>query len=837
MIEMERGRDSLPKNPGTPLRLGSDDPAARSEAEDLLSRFIKGPFQEVQDTSQRSDNIPSPLLHSAVPKVRAKIPRGNVQLRPQPAIALPVARKKASIPLQESSSGTSSPASDTPRLAIKRRSGRPRVEPVNYYQKFSLHDTESEEKKHPLETSSNGLSRAQPIATRASVLPATSDKAIQRLNPVKSLLSRELGTYYTSQLYAKFTGDFKVCKTWKGASNDVVSLAWSPDGTKFAAGATAQCDEHMMAYNRKNNLMFGNLVTNELHELPDHSIKRPNISVLNDACLYMSVTAVQWFKDTLYTASYDNTVKLWDTSRGRPGCYKTLEHDSKVVVMARSNFTENLLAIGTQTIGYWNVDQAQYAALELPRTRSRKAGDVELVPTSIAWGSTHATKDYLLAGMSEREDGVAQHGLLAAYRVRESTIIPEYFSPSSQNVFDITWHPVLPMFAIACTAGQQASRGTQSTVNLYEPLSRKTRVMELECPALDMNEVVFCPRNTNYISASCTDGITYVWDRRNPDEILHRLRHGDPLNQLDEEIGRELADTGVNMQVWGTALDQFYTGASDGMVKKWNILRAPEDVLVEDVACLKEGIMSGAISPDQTNLLIGDVSGGVHLLSNSPFMSDQSATFAFRECPSTTEESDPDSGVKAARELMATGQIERHPVYGPGKGPFYQGPFAIWARPAGTQSEQIAVTGLETRYEIRQLGGLAPEHRKGLTATAREEIERHILLAQIRNKKRGRNKRRNPGIMVKTHANFIDLCNEPDEEHNPARKAPSKRKHMRPGMGIPIISKIEPSVIDLTGDSDTESNSMAHMLEEEASSSDDDFWWPDSGTIDPNFAE
>ncbi|RDW93208.1 WD repeat protein [Aspergillus mulundensis] len=602
-----------------------------------------------------------------------------------------------------------------------------------------------------------------------------------------------------------------------------------------------------MAYNRKNNLLLGNLVTNELHELPDHCIQRPKDSVVNDARLFMSVTAVQWFEDTLYTASYDHTVKLWDTARGRPACYRNLKHDSKVVVMARSNFTENLLATGTHTIGYWDTDQAHYTALELPRPRSRKAVDIKLVPTSIAWGSTYAIKDYLLAGMSEREDGVAQHGLLAAYRVRESSIIPESFSPSSQNVFDITWHPVLPMFAIACTAGQQACRGTQSTVNLYEPLSRKTRVMELECPALDMNEVLFCPWNTNYISASCTDGITYVWDRRNPDEILHRLRHGDPLNQLDEELDRELADTGVSMQLWGTASDHFYTGASDGMVKKWNILRAPEDVHVEDVACLEEGIMCGATSPDRTNLLVGDVSGGVHLLSNSPFMPDQSATFTFREGPNTMDESDSDSGVKAARELMASGQIERHPLYGPGKGPCYKGPFAVWARPAGTQSEQIAVTGLEPRYEIRQLGGMAPKHRKGLTATARKEVEGHILLAQIRNKKRSGNKRRNPGTIVKTDGNFIDLCNEPDEEHNPARKTPSKRKHMRPGMGIPIISKIEPGVIDLTGDSDTEcsaslSSSVTyhgkpHVLEDEASSSEDDFWFPDSGTIDPNFAE
>ncbi|KAL4993661.1 WD40-repeat-containing domain protein [Aspergillus recurvatus] len=864
MIEMER--DALSKYPGTPARLGSDDPSMRSEAQDLLSKFTRYSSREAQDTSKKPGDLQIPPINPTAPKVRGKIRRGNAQLRPQagasakPVIALPMARRK---PLSPSSSESPSPDRDIPRPAVTRRPRRARAEPVNYYKKISLPGSESEEVQAVRTKSiSRGLSRSRPsaIPSLTSQSPLNRGDNIKRQDTsVNSLLQRELGSR-NLRLNEKCTSDLRLSKAWKGASNDVVSLAWSPDGTKFAAGATAQCDEHMMAYNRKNNLLLGDLVTNELHELPDHWIQRPKNSVVNDPRLFMSVTTVQWFEDTLYTASYDHTVKLWDTSRGKASCYKTLKHDSKVVVMARSNFVENLLATGTyrNTVGYWDISKAQYTALELQRGRSRK--DIELMPTSIAWGSTHATKDYLLVGMSEKEDSVAQHGLLATFRVRESSIEPESFSPNSQNVFDITWHPVLPMFAIACAAGQQTCRGTRSTVNLYEPLSRKTRVMELECPALDMNEVVFCPWNTNYISAGCTDGVTYVWDKRNPDEILHRLGHGDPLNQLDETIDREQADTGVNMQLWGIGYDLFYTGASDGMVKRWNILRAPEDALVQDVASLQEGIMCGAFSPDRSNLLIGDVSGGVHLLSNSPFMPDESTDFSFKESPyAIKQESDSDSGVMAARDLMKSGQIQRHPVFGPGQGPYYRGPFAAWARPTGTQPELMAATALEPKYEIRQLGGIAPKHRKGLNPTTREEVEGHITLARIRNQKHGGNKRRNPRVTGLTEDIVIDLCSEPGMDRktpgwDPAYDTLPKRRYTMPKASSFIISNVEPEVIDLTGDSEAESPEGSEIpsgssirslevsrrsseFEDEASDLEDDFWWPDSSKVDPNFTE
>ncbi|BCS27511.1 WD repeat protein [Aspergillus puulaauensis] len=883
------GRDSLnSRNSITSTLLGSDDPSMIKESEDLLSKFIRGASNEARDAFLQPQNTGSPVTNLATErsKARVKIPRGNIQLRPQsnsrptehvppkapanPAsmtkrtVTLPSPRRKPPSSQRKQAAQSPSPDSDVPLpgSAVIRRSGRSRAGPTNYYEKFPLLNSEDEGKvqkiktvpipRGPLRCPRYGIpsTTPQPPASRISRQQNTSFSSLFQ--------QRELGAHSNRQLYSQFTGGFKVSKAWKGASNDVVSLAWSPDGTRFAAGATAQCDEHMMAYNRKNNLLFGNLTNSELCELPDHCIPRPGGTgsashVVNDSRLFMSVTAVQWFEDTLYTASYDHTVKLWDTSRGKATCHKTLKHDSKVIVMARSNFAENILATGTHMIGYWDTNDAEYTALELPRARSRK--EIELVPTSIAWGSSHATKDYLLAGMSDKEDGVAQYGLLAAFRFRESSVGPEYFSPNSQNVFDVAWHPTLPIFGAACTAGQQVTRGTRSVVNIYEPLRLKSRVLELDCPALDMNEVTFCPANTNYVSTSCTDGVTYVWDMRNCGEIVHKLKHGAPLNQLDETVPREQADTGVNMQLWGSTSDQLYTGASDGVVKRWNILRAPDDVLVEDTAALNEGIMCGAFSPDQSNLLIGDVSGGVHLLSNSPFCPDDAPAFIFKESPHCVEqEPDPDSGVRAAQDLVSSGQIEIHPVFGPGKGPHYKGPFAAWARPIGTspEPERVASTQLADYYTVRQLCGMPPQYREGLKPEAREEVEGHITLATVRNQMRGRNKRRNPeAVVIKTECvdehDFIDLCSDEGVDE-PAYKISPKRR--QPVISTPDSVTIE--VIDLTGDSDMEDFASSQTSSLRCSRRgggsvrpailddhelEDDYWWPDSSTINPNFSE
>ncbi|EAL85875.1 WD repeat protein [Aspergillus fumigatus Af293] len=712
-----------------------------------------------------------------------------------------------------------------------------------------------------IQAARNGhLSSSPSIIQAARVTDSNSGSSvfgpIRALNNVNALLqNRELGGPVKRQLRTKVKSEFSLLKTWKGASNDVNVLAWSPDGTKFAAGATAQCDEGNMEYNRGNNLVIGDLTCNRLEEVPGHYIIRPpgraaSQRALSDNRLFMSVTAMQWFDDTLFTASYDNTVKLWRFSGNQITNHKTLPHESKVLVMARSNFEENLLATGAQSFRLWNIMESKDAPLIIESRR-------DLTPTCLAWGSTHDTKHLLLAGMSERDDGLphtcpAPSGFLTGWHVGEASIIPTPFQPNSQNIFDIKWHPTLPRFATASTVGQsQVSRGTRSVVRVYEPLKWKSQTIEFECPALDINDITFCPMNSYYVTASCTNGVTYVWDYRKRDQVLLELSHGEPLNQLDELLEREQDDVGVRMALWGDEINQFYTGASDGIVKQWNILRAQEDALTKNVFGIEEEIMCGAFSSDKSNLLIGDAGGGIHILSTSNSSphegrdpNEDERKMQFRHAaqpPCDDHASDSESGLVAARKLLNSGKLKRHPVFGVGQGPHYDGPYAGWARPGNPDKPHLA--SLRPDVKMRQLDGPAPKDRIGLDEESRQLVEAHIQLARIRNQRRNEYKR-------KRTVDVIDLCSDEEDNRSPERQAQSRHIYIGDFMGI---ANLQCEVIDLTGDTDTDSEENASIararspcfkfpkvdssLETLEAGLEDDFWWPDSGQVNPNFPQ
>lgn len=627
-------------------------------------------------------------------------------------------------------------------------------------------------------------------------------------------------------------------QTWKGASNDVLNLAWSPDGTKFAVGAAAQCDEHNMQYNRRNNLLLGDIMAKSIRELPDHRENAPGRNT-SDPYLYMSVTAVQWFEDMLYTASYDKTVKLWDVSSySGASCIRTLQHQSKVQVMARSHVNANLLATGTDsTLGLWHIGDAysQYWPLVLKRQRLTKS--VDLLPSSLAWGLSSQTKDLLVAGFSgtEAQGGdPCREGYLAMWKVCESSIEFLPLSPNAQNVYDVKSHPILPWFATASSVPPLGSNGSgkdvRSLVRIYEPLDKRRCGIELDCPALDINDVTFCPMDRMYISASCTDGSTYVWDYRNPSKILHQLSHGSPLNQLDENLTREQADVGVRVALWGNSVDHLVTGGSDGLLKSWNILRSPDDVHTEDIASIDDEIMSGAFSADKTTLLIGDAAGGIHVLAADASVDGMEVMGFEHVDPESGFESGLDesgSGKYLAEQYLSSNQLVRHPMYGVGQGPFYNGPFAAWARPQGTPSDMISITPLVDDIQALQLDGPPVDDRVKLDDASKQMVTSQQQLAYIRNKQRNSRKRKRKmkgkfGDRAPILDNFINLCS--DEEN----VKPLTRKR--------VDEPPDRVLIDLTADTDSDegSSSIIQSDQEESLPDEEDYWWPESCDIDPN---
>lgn len=750
-----------------------------------------------------------------------------------------------------------------------RRSSRNRAKPINYYANPWVNvPVESEEPDINVEAIPDTVASSPQEPRR--VLP-------RRPNVQKLLYSRELGGGNHRPILADVVSDLRPWKSWQGASGDLLVLAWSPDGTQFAAGAAAKSDEHNMQYNKTNNLLLGDLQSNRLREIPDHWIPRPTTSTVDDPRLFMSVNNMQWIGNRLYTASFDKTVKIWDVeSICNVSCTHTLQHDSRVAVMSVSRFDPDILATGTESILVWDTrDPENMTSTLLPIDRdARYKPNFEFSSTALAWGHTPSTKEFLAGGLAEIGEDPVYKGHLGLWRARESAFETIKMASNSLNVFDIKWHSSLPFFATASPEDPHNARmkgigiTTKSIVRVFslncDLQKRVPSVLEFSCPALDINEVSFCPMGSNstYVTASCTDGKTYVWDNRRGDRILHELRHNSPLNPMDHQRSRETADVGVRVALWGSSMDQFYTGASDGVLKRWDIRRSPEDVLVEDVASFDEEIMCASFTDDQSQLLVGGSGGGVHVLSSGPYSDPNIGTFQFEHAPEPEEHSV--SGIVAGNQLVSSGQVVKHETFGMGQGPSYTGPFAMWARNAkkNVSLGRIGDLPLLKRYQSQQLDGPPPEDRHELDLNQRQEVERQIQIAEIRNRGFHKRKRQEPSMIVfqgpiylsslgssrpgkkrKKKAERMDVKREGNQEGNGAdnredkakKKSRTKKKARR--FASRIISNTE--YVDLTLlDSDTEmetSNRHRFNLEELLEALEEDNWFPASGEIDPNF--
>lgn len=523
--------------------------------------------------------------------------------------------------------------------------------------------------------------------------------------------------------------DIRPWRSWKGASSDVVTVAWAPDSYSYAAGAAAQSDENDLQYNRPRNLLFGSLASNIICELPDHCVDRPKPEAVKEsgnkgpnstyavyqACdpmVYKTVTSVQFapLGETLYTASHDQTVKIWDMGEKRPVCSNTLTHEAEVTSLEVTRHFPQHFATATKTADnsicvYWpaqHEDQDDYQTLKFASSRALKHRDRDIFPECIRWGLAPASKHYLLAGYQQWADhdySAARQGQTCLWDINTKAEVA--VRPHASAIFSVAWHPQENIFITGGAPGNGPlafPRITKSVVRSYDIRNMLTFTHEFECQALDMQDVTFHPNSSSYVTAGCTDGTIYVWDYRWPDKCMHKLHHGPPLQELaanEEELPyvehREKVDAGVMLSIWAESGSLLYTGSSDGVIKAWDIRLSPEDVWVKDVAHLPAGVQSGALSPDGMNLLVGDAVGGIHVLSATRFGSDDNEGLGYNPDPIKFHYADSREGavdgdnpgmegIEVANHLLKSGALVLDPLFGVGKGPNYDGPIAECAR-------------------------------------------------------------------------------------------------------------------------------------------------------------
>ena len=539
---------------------------------------------------------------------------------------------------------------------------------------------------------------------------------------------RHVGT--VNQIHQLKSEMIEPWKDWKGASGDVVAVAWSADSNVYAFGAAAHTNIEDIQYNRPCNLLLGNLNSNQIRELPDHRIDRPRPDsipsgpnanqAVYDACdpkVYETVTSIAFSPtgDRMFTASHDSTVKIWDISDGKHQCLGTLLHEAWVTSVEISGHRQGLFATASKCVKnavriYY--DNACYVNFSASRAESRP--DWKIYPECLRWGPNAYNSHLLLAGFQQweqQDELISGGGQLCLWDANAFESIK--VTPSSQSVYAAAWHPTQPFFATGGAPGNNITdkANTKTVVRTWDVRNPKRYSVEYECPALDMQDITFCPLNSNIVTAGCTDGVSYVWDFRRPNQPLHQLKHGRPLVDLDHTRKREEADTGVMLSLWGPGGSLFYTGSSDGVIKAWDVRRHPKDVLISNIANYDVSIQSGAFSPDGNNLLVGDAEGGIHILSSAPCgprsnIRSADAYIDLVRAPDGSglkidqQDDNPGTeGIEAAKSLIESGQLQYHKELGVGQGPNYQGPYATYARKEAAES---AHGRLRKKFEKKQ---------------------------------------------------------------------------------------------------------------------------------------
>ncbi|KAK3386950.1 WD40-repeat-containing domain protein [Podospora didyma] len=462
-----------------------------------------------------------------------------------------------------------------------------------------------------------------------------------------------------------FSNEFRKCREdslelrseWTDCAGDISTIVWVSDHS-FICGTTEHSDSHNQQYNKPGNLVLGSSSLGTLRAYPDHRIVRPIVEKgenstdamiqSQDPWLYSSVVSSDYdsVHDRAFTSGFDRTVKVWRVEQSGSAMHLLGEwrHGGNVNFVATSRHESGMVAtaadVAQDAVRIYDISEnavsgSPFRSYSCSRITDAEGNSVSTekwayFPATMQWGRHPAVRHMLLVGYSPRS------------RTNNELDIPEdrkdsgelclwdgltgerwkITSATTQNVFEVLWHPTQPWFIAATSPlGLEIEDGVRTQIRVFRETDNPdlggkaySPIKTLDCAALDINELTIMPNSLVfcYITAGCTDGNTYVWDTALGDKPIHVLRHGAPIEEYRGD--RECEDVGVKFTAWGTTPDRFYTGSSDGVVKVWNVrsLRKP---LVRDLLEVPGPVSCGMFSPDQSKLVIGDATGRVFLLS------------------------------------------------------------------------------------------------------------------------------------------------------------------------------------------------------------------------------
>jgi WD40 repeat protein len=604
-----------------------------------------------------------------------------------------------------------------------------------------------------------------------------------------------------SQVLTLMDDDIRRMGEITGFSGDIATITLLP-GDRFICGAITHSDESNQQYNKPGNLVFGSTERKTAKSVSGHRIRRPivekgsnslaSMRETQDPWLYCSVTSTAYDDRTklCFTGSFDRTVKVWNVAAdgSTMDLYGTWSHAGVVNFVVTSPYHGKVATAADVVEGairVYEIDQIDISNSAFDTYSGSRADEQCLerqnwayYPATIQWGKARSVAHLLLAGYSPRTFDVHQDvpedrentGELCLWDTATMTRVP-ISSARTQNVFEVAWHPTRPIFLAATSATGDHEENVRTQLRLFSRTETGTfaHSKTFDCQALDINEISLMRNSATscYVTASCTNGNTYVWDSAQDEDAIHILRHGPSIDDSTPDTSPEEVDSGVKFAAWGRTADRFYTGSSDGVVKAWNIRAPPGEVHVADVLTLSGGISAGVFSDDHSRLVIGDATGKIHVLRTGDLEDAEEERPKFRHSQPVTPHYEPSRPVVdeefmeldaelTARELAQRyvdgGQIVVHPdrYVGAIQGPNYSSTGLMCKSLRNDDSSSSSLNEMlyqqRKRYEvkavvIRTLGGVTAAsgrmhkenwtkdlHPSDLTAETARELEADRML-------------------------------------------------------------------------------------------------------------
>jgi WD40 repeat protein len=415
--------------------------------------------------------------------------------------------------------------------------------------------------------------QARPLLSNPRIAPQPSISSMLRQREILGLRQRRGSKGlrpFRMEVYSKIEDSLVHQREWVDCCGDISSLSWTGAGdTTFICGALAHSDSHNMQYNKPGNLLVGSVPLDTLKALADHRIVRPIVSdkvnaensleamrQTQDPWLYTSVVSTSHSKTNgfSFTASFDKSVRVWKVAEDGSSMdlCSTWDHEEKVNFVVTSDHHDLVATASDVSSGAirvycfdtknatsffyntYNGDRSQEQALKV-----RENDNWAYFPATIAWGRAPKVSNHLLVGYSPRSITVDESeipedkkntGELCLWNVDSGSRI-SIASAHTQNVFEVLWHPTQPIFLAAtspCGLFEPADTKTQIRVFGQNEVGVFINIKTLDCPALDINELTIMATSdrNSYVTASCTDANTYVWDTAQGDRPLHVLGHG-----------------------------------------------------------------------------------------------------------------------------------------------------------------------------------------------------------------------------------------------------------------------------------------------------------------------